>query len=90
METLSSDLTFDGVDRTYYLDGKEQNLGELESYDESNKSMHVYENFDKKELDIYIYSYGINKPNEELRFHLSLENDLHYEDRNAQREFNRT
>ncbi|KOS61663.1 DUF4179 domain-containing protein [Lysinibacillus agricola] len=70
VETLSSDPTFDGVDRTYYLDGKEQILGEPESYDESNKSMDVYEKFDKKELDIYIYSYGINKPNEELRIPL--------------------
>lgn len=70
VETLSSEPTFDGVDRTYYLDGKEQILGEPESYDESNKSMHVYENFDKKELDIYIYSYGIKKPNEELRIPL--------------------
>lgn len=70
VETLSSDPMFDGVDRTYYLNGKEQILGEPESYDESNKSMHVYENFDKKELDIYIYSYGINKPNEELRIPL--------------------
>lgn len=70
VETLSSDPMFDGVDRTYYLDGKEQILGGPESYDESNKTMHVYENFDKKELDIYIYSYGINKPNEELRIPL--------------------
>ncbi|MGE8034918.1 DUF4179 domain-containing protein [Lysinibacillus sp. NPDC093692] len=70
VETLSSDPMFEGVDRTYYLDGKEQILGEPESYDESNKSMDVYENFDKKELDIYIYSYGINKPNEELRIPL--------------------
>jgi len=77
VETLSSDLTFDGVDRTYYLDGKEQNLGDPEptlmgAFGDagSNKSMDVYENFDKKELDIYIYSYGINKPNEELRIPL--------------------
>jgi len=77
VETLSSDPTFGGVERTYYLDGKEQNLGKPEyalmgAYGDngSNKSMDVYENFDKKELDIYIYSYGINKPNEELRIPL--------------------
>ncbi|MFF2796387.1 DUF4179 domain-containing protein [Lysinibacillus xylanilyticus] len=73
VETLSSDPTFGGVERTYYLDGKEQNLGKPEyGLDDagSNKSMHVYKNFDKKELDIFIYSYAINKPNEELRIPL--------------------
>ncbi|MED3803329.1 DUF4179 domain-containing protein [Lysinibacillus xylanilyticus] len=73
VETLSSDPTFGGVERTYYLDGKEQNLGKPEyglDAAGSNKSMHVYKNFDKKELDIYIYSYAINKPNGELRIPL--------------------
>ncbi|MFJ7980980.1 DUF4179 domain-containing protein [Lysinibacillus xylanilyticus] len=77
VESLSSDPTFGGVERTYYLDGKEQNLGDPEptlmgAFGDagSNKSMDVYENFDKKELDIYIYSYSTNKPNEELRIPL--------------------
>ncbi|MCY9548402.1 DUF4179 domain-containing protein [Lysinibacillus xylanilyticus] len=73
VETLSSDPTFGGVERTYYLDGKEQNLGKPEyglDAAGSNKSMHVYKNFDKKELDIYIYSYAINKPNGDLRIPL--------------------
>ncbi|MGE7945988.1 DUF4179 domain-containing protein [Lysinibacillus sp. NPDC093688] len=71
VETLSSDPTFGGVDRTYYLDGKEQNLGRPEpNLTGSNKSIDVYKNFNKKELDIYIYSYAIEKPNEELRIPL--------------------
>ncbi|KMY33757.1 RNA polymerase sigma factor [Lysinibacillus xylanilyticus] len=77
VESLSSDPTFGGVERTYYLDGKEQNLGDPEptlmgAFGDagSNKSMDVYENFDKKELDIYIYSFSTNKPNEELRIPL--------------------
>ncbi|WP_427109023.1 DUF4179 domain-containing protein [Lysinibacillus xylanilyticus] len=75
VESLSSDPAFAGVNQTYYLDGDNgpnfgspDLMGILE--DGSNKAMDVYENFDKKELDIYIEKYLIDKPNEELRIPL--------------------
>ncbi|WP_285397138.1 DUF4179 domain-containing protein [Lysinibacillus sp. fls2-241-R2A-57] len=75
VESLSSDPAFVGVNQTYYLDGdngpifgRPDLMGILE--DGSNKAMDVYENFNKKELDIYIEKYLIDKPNEELRIPL--------------------
>ncbi|MFJ7733158.1 DUF4179 domain-containing protein [Lysinibacillus sp. NPDC097231] len=75
VESLSSDPAFAGVNQTYYLDGDNgpvfgypELMGLFE--DESNKAMDVYENFNKKELDIYIEKYLIDKPNEELRIQL--------------------
>ncbi len=72
VESLSSDPAFAGVNQTYYLDGDNgpvfgypELMGLFE--DESNKAMDVYENFNKKELDIYIEKYLVDKPNEELR-----------------------
>ncbi len=75
VESSSSEPAFAGVNQTYYLDGdKGPNFGVPELMgilgDGSNKAMDVYENFDKKELDIYIEKYLIDKPNEELRIPL--------------------
>lgn len=73
VESLSSNPAFGGVNQTYYLDGKEKIYGQPEFIGmlENNKRMDVYENFDKKELDILIYNYLTNKPNEELRIPLT-------------------
>ena len=59
VESLSSDSTFGGVNQTYYMDGKDRHYGTPAMLgilgDENNKNMDVYENFDKTELDIYIW-----------------------------------
>lgn len=73
VESFSSDPAFSGVNQTFYWDDdKVPNFGrpDLILDDGSNKAMDVYENFDKKELDIYIETYFIDKPNEELRISL--------------------
>ena len=71
VESVSSDPNFGGVNQTYYLDGKERSYGTPAKFgllgDENNKHMDVYENFDKTELDIYIWNYTTHKRNNELR-----------------------
>lgn len=71
VESVSSDPNFGGVNQTYYLDGKERSYGTPAMFgllgDENNKHMDVYENFDKTELDIYIWNYTSHKRNNELR-----------------------
>ncbi|WHP40862.1 DUF4179 domain-containing protein [Lysinibacillus boronitolerans] len=73
VESLSPDPGFAGVNQTYYLEGKEKIYGtpEFMGILENNKRMDVYENFDKKELEILIYKYLTNKPNDELRIPLT-------------------
>lgn len=73
VESLSPDPGFAGVNQTYYLDGKEKIYGTPEYMGilENNKRMDVYENFDKKELEILIFKYLTNKPNDELRIPLT-------------------
>lgn len=71
VESLSSDSTFGGVNQTYYLDGKDRHYGTPAMLgilgDENNKNMDVYENFDKTELDIYIWMYTTHNHSAELR-----------------------
>ncbi|MBL3730993.1 DUF4179 domain-containing protein [Lysinibacillus sp. HST-98] len=73
VESLSPDSGFAGVNQTYYLEDKEKIYGtpEFMGILENNKRMDVYENFDKKELEILIYKYLTNKPNDELRIPLT-------------------
>lgn len=73
VESLSPDPGFAGVNQTYYLEGKEKIYGTPEYMGilENNKRMDVYENFDKKELEILIFKYLTNKPNDELRIPLT-------------------
>ncbi|WDU79370.1 DUF4179 domain-containing protein [Lysinibacillus sp. G01H] len=73
VESLSPDPGFAGVNQTYYLEGKEKIYGtpEFMGILENNKRMDVYENFDKKELEILIYKYLTNKANDELRIPLT-------------------
>ncbi|MDN4494391.1 DUF4179 domain-containing protein [Ureibacillus aquaedulcis] len=74
VESLSSDPTFGGVTQTYYLNGNDRNYGKPAMLglrgDGNNKNMDIYENFDKTELDIYIYQYTTNHPNDEMRIPL--------------------
>lgn len=71
VESVSSDPTFGGVNQTYYLDGKERNYGMPAIFgiigDDNNQHMDIYENFDKTELDIYIWQYTTHKRDAELR-----------------------
>ena len=71
VESLSSDSTFGGVNQTYYMDGKDRHYGTPAMLgilgDENNKNMDVYENFDKTELDIYIWMYTTHNHSAELR-----------------------
>lgn len=73
VESLSPDPGFAGVNQTYYLEDKEKIYGtpEFMGILENNKRMDVYENFDKEELEILIYKYLTNKPNDELRIPLT-------------------
>lgn len=74
VESLSSDPTFGGVNQTYYVDGKDRNYGKPEIIgfqgDGKNKHMDVYKNFDKSDLEIYIWKYTTEKPEDELRVQL--------------------
>lgn len=76
VESLSSNPEFGGVNQTYYLDGKDRNYGMPVIIgllgDDDNKHMDVYENFNKTDLDIYIWRYTTNNRNEELRVPLKL------------------
>ncbi|MDC6269639.1 DUF4179 domain-containing protein [Lysinibacillus fusiformis] len=74
IESFSSDPTFGGVTQTYYLDHKDRNYG-MPIFagilgDNNNKRMDEYKNFKEKELDIYIYNYTTQQPDEELRIPL--------------------
>lgn len=74
VESLSSDPMFGGVNQTYYLQGKERYYGKpvIMGFlgDGNNKHMDVYENFDKREMNIYIWNYTTEKPNDEYRIQL--------------------
>lgn len=74
VESRSSNQTFGGVNQTYYLQGKDKNYGIPMLIgvmgDGNNKNMDVYENFDEKELDIYISNYTTNNPDDELHIEL--------------------
>ena len=74
VESWSSDPLFGGVNQTYYLQGKEKHYGMPAIVrmlgDGNNKSMDVYDNYDKKEMEIYIWRYTTQKPNDELRVQL--------------------
>lgn len=74
VESLSTNPVFGGVNQTYYLHGKERNYGKPVMIgilgDGNNKHMDVYENFDKTDIDIYIWNYSTHKPNEEFRVQL--------------------
>ncbi|KAB2336587.1 DUF4179 domain-containing protein [Cytobacillus depressus] len=74
VESLSYDPTFGGVNQTYYLDGKDRSYGKPAMMGllggGNNKHMDVYKNFDKNELDIYIYNYTTHNRNDELRVQL--------------------
>lgn len=71
VESLSSDPAFGGVNQTYYLDGKEKNYGKPAIIGllggKNNKRMDVYENFDKSDLEIYIWNYTTHNRTDELR-----------------------
>ncbi|PJN51470.1 hypothetical protein PAEVO_45620 [Paenibacillus sp. GM2FR] len=71
VESLSSDPSFGGVNQTYYLDGKDRSYGMPAMLgmlgDDNNKHMDVYENFDKTELDIYVWHYTTHKRDDVLR-----------------------
>ncbi len=71
VESLSSDPSFGGVNQTYYLDGKDRSYGMPAMIgmlgDDNNKHMDVYENFDKTELDIYVWHYTTHKRDDVLR-----------------------
>ena len=74
VESLSSNQMFGGVNQTYYLQGKERNYGKpvIMGFlgDGNNKHMDVYENFDKREMNIYISNFTTDKPNDEYRIQL--------------------
>ncbi|OIB03678.1 RNA polymerase subunit sigma [Paenibacillus sp. LC231] len=71
VESFSSDPTFGGVNQTYYLDGEDRNYGMPAMIgllgDDSNKHMDVYKNFDKTELEVYIWNYTTHKRDDVLR-----------------------
>lgn len=74
IESFSSDPTFGGVTQTYYLDHKDRNYGMPIIAgilgDDNNMRMDEYKNFKEIELDIYIYNYTTQQPDEELRIPL--------------------
>ncbi|OAB44480.1 DUF4179 domain-containing protein [Paenibacillus glacialis] len=75
VESLSSDSEFGGVNQTYYLDGTERSYGtsvivDLNG-DGNNKQIDLYKNFDRGELEIYVWYYSTEKPEDELRVELS-------------------
>ena len=74
VESFSSDPTFGGVNQTYYLDGEDRNYGMPAMIgllgDDSNKHMDVYKNFDKTELEVYIWNYTTHKRDDVLRIPL--------------------
>lgn len=74
VESLSSDPAFGGVNQTYYLDGEDRNYGMPAMIgllgDDSNKHMDVYKNFDKTELEVYIWNYTTHKRDDVLRIPL--------------------
>lgn len=77
VESLSSDPDFGGVNQTYYLDGKERNYGMPAMIgilgDDNNKRIDVYENFNKTELEIYIWKYTTHKRDDVLRIPIKAE-----------------
>lgn len=74
VESLSADSAFGGVNQTYYLSGKDRYYGKPAMMgilgDGNNKHMDVYENFDQSELEIFIYRYTTEKPDDEMRIEL--------------------
>lgn len=77
VESLSSDPDFGGVNQTYYLDGKERNYGMPAMIsilgDDNNKRIDVYENFNKTELEIYIWKYTTHKRDDVVRIPIKAE-----------------
>lgn len=76
IESFSSDPTFGGVTQTYYLDHKDRNYGMPIIAgilgDDNNMRMDEYKNFKEIELDIYVYNYTTQQPDEELRIPLRI------------------
>ncbi|WP_433938109.1 DUF4179 domain-containing protein [Paenibacillus lautus] len=74
VESLSSDPAFGGVNQTYYLDGEDRSYGMPAIIgllgDDSNKHMDVYKNFDKTELEVYVWNYTTHKRDDVLRIPL--------------------
>ncbi|MFC7678758.1 DUF4179 domain-containing protein [Paenibacillus sp. GCM10028914] len=74
VESLSTNPVFGGVSQTYYLTGKDRNYGTPAMISMlgsgNNKRMDVYENFNQSELEIYIYRYTTEHPDDEMRVEL--------------------
>ncbi len=73
VESSSSNPTFGGVVQTYYLENNERNPGipRVMGLFDNNKMMDEYDNFDKNDLDIYIWKYTTLQPDAELRVPLT-------------------
>lgn len=71
VETESSDSAFGGVNQTYYLEGTEKEYGKMAIVgldgEGNNKRIDVYDNFGQDELEIYVYKYLTENPDDELR-----------------------
>lgn len=67
VESSSSNPTFGGVGQTYYLENNERVPGIPRIRFNDNKQIDEYDNFNKKDLDIYIWKYATHHPDAELR-----------------------
>lgn len=67
VESSSSNPTFGGVGQTYYLENNERVPGIPRIRFDSNKQIDEYDNFDKNDLDVYIWKYTTLQPDAELR-----------------------
>ena len=67
VESSSSNPTFGGVGQTYYLENNERVPGIPRIRFDNNKQIDEYDNFDKNDLDIYIWKYTTLHPDAELR-----------------------
>ncbi|GAE05985.1 hypothetical protein [Paenibacillus sp. JCM 10914] len=74
VESYSADRQFGGVNQTYYLSGDQRNYGKPAFTgmvgDGNNQHTDVYENFEGTELEIFIWRYMTEKPDDELRIQL--------------------
>ncbi|MEC0090966.1 DUF4179 domain-containing protein [Paenibacillus macquariensis] len=75
VESVSSESEFGGVNQTYYLDGTKRNFGTpaIVAFhgDGNNKRMDLFKDFDRDELEIYVWMYSTEKPEDELRVELT-------------------
>ncbi|MBG9757760.1 DUF4179 domain-containing protein [Lysinibacillus sphaericus] len=72
VESSSTNPSFGGVGQTYYLDNNERVGGIPRIRLDHNKIIDEYDNFNKKDIDIYIWKYATLQPDEELRIPLRI------------------